>query len=225
MTPRDVTPPHGIAPIQRLSWYMFLTPKWHGKKVEKSLLFRGFPVPGCVATGLPQCCGYARAYMLSGFSDVNIQNTRVKDGRRRSRLQRASHKGLGRHPKAQIPARSWYPATVLQCKTITLADVPQGFVLSTSSAKLAEGAAPPVPVSHPPEAKRSVAYRVPFFGHACFDDERYTVSHLCHNNECFNWEHHVLESLAVNKSRNGCPGGDHCHHQVRCIMPGPYSES
>lgn len=51
-----------------------------------------------------------------------------------------------------------------------------------------------------------------------------TVSHLCHNSWCYNWNHHILESLAVNKSRNGCPAGNSCRHKVKCIIPGEYSD-
>ncbi len=70
---------------------------------------------------------------------------------------------------------------------------------------------------------RPVAYRVPFLDHPEFDNPEWTVSHLCHRGDCFNPAHHTLESLAVNKSRNGCPGGPHCHHRVKCLIPGMYS--
>lgn len=72
---------------------------------------------------------------------------------------------------------------------------------------------------------RPVAYRVAFLDSPVFADQSLTVSHLCHNNWCMNWEHHVLESLEVNKARNGCPGGPHCHHRVKCLRPGPFSEA
>lgn len=72
---------------------------------------------------------------------------------------------------------------------------------------------------------RPVAYRVPFLMEPGFDDPDMTVSHLCHHNWCMNWEHHVLEPLAVNKARNGCPGGPHCHHRVRCLIPGAYHDA
>lgn len=66
------------------------------------------------------------------------------------------------------------------------------------------------------------AYRVSFVMDDRYDDNAMTVSHLCHNTDCFNPKHHVLETLEVNKSRNGCPGGNHCHHRVKCIRPGEY---
>lgn len=66
------------------------------------------------------------------------------------------------------------------------------------------------------------AWRVPFLMDPNYNNPNYTVSHLCHNPDCYNWNHHVLEPLEVNKGRNGCPGGTHCHHQIPCIRPGPY---
>lgn len=72
---------------------------------------------------------------------------------------------------------------------------------------------------------RPVAYRFPFLQHPNYYDEGWTVSHLCHNSWCYNPGHVNLEPLAVNKARNGCPGGEHCHHQVRCLLPGPYFDS
>ncbi len=75
-----------------------------------------------------------------------------------------------------------------------------------------------------PDATRSrpCAYRIPFMLNAAFEDKDITVSHLCHHNWCHNPAHAVLESLATNKARNGCPGGAHCHHQTRCLRPGPH---
>jgi len=73
-----------------------------------------------------------------------------------------------------------------------------------------------------PTEGRIRAWRVPFLGHRCYTVKGYTVSHLCHNDICVNWDHHCFEPLYVNKGRNGCPGGLHCHHQTRCIRPGPY---
>jgi len=70
---------------------------------------------------------------------------------------------------------------------------------------------------------RPRAYRVPFLKCKEFMDEKYTVSHLCHESWCHNPKHHVLETLEDNKGRNGCPGGTNCKHKVRCIIPGPYS--
>lgn len=54
-----------------------------------------------------------------------------------------------------------------------------------------------------------------------WEDIGVTVSHLCHNAECCNKEHLCMESLAVNKGRNGCMGGSCCGHSPACIRPGP----
>lgn len=71
---------------------------------------------------------------------------------------------------------------------------------------------------------RPVSYRVPFLGHPNFYDKKYTVSHLCHNNWCHNWNHFAFETLEKNKARNGCPAGPSCRHRVKCLVPGPYSQ-
>ena len=54
-----------------------------------------------------------------------------------------------------------------------------------------------------------------------WDNEQMTVSHLCHFAECCNAGHLCMETLAVNKGRNGCMGGACCGHQPACIRPGP----
>lgn len=71
---------------------------------------------------------------------------------------------------------------------------------------------------------RPVAYRMPFLKNSAFYDKTMTVSHLCHNNWCYNWEHHTFETLDQNKARNGCPGGPSCRHTQKCIIPGRYSQ-
>ena len=71
--------------------------------------------------------------------------------------------------------------------------------------------------------QRPVAWRVPFLNHENYDTNC-TISHLCHNPSCYNWDHHALEPLEVNKARNGCPGGSHCHHVIKCLIPGPYHD-
>lgn len=70
---------------------------------------------------------------------------------------------------------------------------------------------------------RPAAYRVPFIEHIGYDDKALTVSHLCHNKRCYNWNHHTLESLEINKARNGCPAGPSCRHKTKCLIPGPFS--
>jgi hypothetical protein len=49
-----------------------------------------------------------------------------------------------------------------------------------------------------------------------------TASHLCHNAVCLNPYHVCLESLEVNKGRNGCAGPPNkCDHTPQCFIPGP----
>jgi len=73
---------------------------------------------------------------------------------------------------------------------------------------------------------RVTAWKIPFLNHPSFtiEDRKdgYFVSHLCHNTQCYNWNHHVFETLPINKSRNGCPGLGRCCHKDKCIRPGPY---
>lgn len=72
------------------------------------------------------------------------------------------------------------------------------------------------------KAGRPKAYRVVFLTTPGFDDQTMTVSHLCHHQWCLNPRHVVLESLADNKGRNGCPGPSACQHRARCLRPGPF---
>lgn len=74
----------------------------------------------------------------------------------------------------------------------------------------------------PASAKKPASYRMGFLMDPGFGDQEMTVSHLCHHNFCHTQAHLVLEPLAVNKSRNGCPGGHFCQHQVKCLRPGPF---
>jgi len=71
--------------------------------------------------------------------------------------------------------------------------------------------------------QRPVAWRMPFLvtDEKKFMDSKMTVSHLCHDRKCYNWNHHVLEDITVNQSRNGCLGPGHCGHNPQCIIPGP----
>jgi hypothetical protein len=69
---------------------------------------------------------------------------------------------------------------------------------------------------------RPMAWRIPFLNNPNYGKSGYTVSHLCHDPDCYNWRHHILETLDQNKARNGCPAGDHCHHSIKCLRPGQY---
>lgn len=71
---------------------------------------------------------------------------------------------------------------------------------------------------------RPCAWRVPFLIEpAEYVNKKWTISHLCHNTSCYNWNHHRLEPLPLNQGRNGCPGGLHCHNLDTCMIPGPTS--
>lgn len=117
----------------------------------------------------------------------------------------------------------WYSSTeqVVDCKKL-----PDDVTGVPGFAKTGEGKYQ-YSFTHPETKKRTrpVAYRMSFLLHPEFDNESWTVSHLCHNNWCMNWEHHVLEPLAVNKARNGCPGGPSCRHRTKCLVPGPYHDA
>ena len=43
------------------------------------------------------------------------------------------------------------------------------------------------------------------------------ISHLCHNRDCFNVEHLVLEKHSMNWKRMGCPAGNLCTHNPKCL--------
>lgn len=73
---------------------------------------------------------------------------------------------------------------------------------------------------------RPKANRIPFFNNEqVFNDKEQTVSHLCHNSWCMNPQHFVMETLAENKGRNGCPGPPYCFHSNKCLRPGPFYNS
>jgi len=124
----------------------------------------------------------------------------------------------------EVPETEWFEATILECKYLVNrpSSNPEGF--SRSEAKWQYSI--PVTVDGRKTRRRPAAWRVPFMEDpAFFNEKEWTVSHLCHDNQCMNWAHHVLEPLAVNKARNGCPAGSHCHHRVKCIRPGPYFDA
>lgn len=71
-----------------------------------------------------------------------------------------------------------------------------------------------------PKLYRMWFYREPFIAQKLEDHDNYTVSHLCHHSNCCNPAHLILEDLAVNKSRNVCPGDSKCWHKPLCLRPG-----
>lgn len=114
----------------------------------------------------------------------------------------------------------WYPTTTLQCWELNAPtptwSMPDKWMWNNGKYQFDCG------TKLTRTRYRPTAYRVPFILHPEFLNPEMTVSHLCHNPACYNPGHLVFELLAVNKGRNGCPGGAHCHHEVTCLRPGPY---
>ena len=124
----------------------------------------------------------------------------------------------------------WSPGKpkVLTCYHIDPNNMPIGFTDSASASSpktnFQYNYKDPILKKTKSRSYRPKSYRMPFLQDPRFyDAKRWTVSHACHDNACHNWDHVHLASLAVNKGLNGCPGGPHCHHKIRCIIPGPYS--
>lgn len=69
---------------------------------------------------------------------------------------------------------------------------------------------------------RPHVWRLLFIDDDNYTNRTFTGSHLCHNPQCVNPDHIIFEPLEINKARNGCPGGTHCHHKIACIRPGPF---
>jgi len=114
---------------------------------------------------------------------------------------------------------------VLKCWTIDPKNLPTGFSNRTTKANMTLGHAAKYQYDLRSDARvgrRILAWKVSFLGDPNFDNDDYTVSHLCHNENCYRTSHHMFEPLWVNKGRNGCPGGSHCHHIIKCRRPGPY---
>lgn len=117
---------------------------------------------------------------------------------------------------------TWYnPNLLLECKGINPKNLPIGFTC-TKDRKYQYNFTDPEATDK--KRYRPAAYRMPFFLREEFSNPNITVSHLCHNNWCYNWNHHVLELLEINKARNSCPAGPYCHHKVKCIIPGKFSD-
>lgn len=110
----------------------------------------------------------------------------------------------------------------LECKRINSSKLPIGFTCVSEDRFQYNFTDPRSPKGI---RFRPLAYRLPFLKKPDFYNKTFSVSHLCHNNWCYNWNHHVLEILEINKSRNGCPAGPSCRHKVKCLRPGFYSES
>jgi hypothetical protein len=124
----------------------------------------------------------------------------------------------GRVDHVQV-VQTWYGPVQLTCIIVDPQQPPPGFRRSTND---------PMPLFQydlrTAGLGRPKAIRIPFLLEDAYDDDDYTVSHLCHQRWCLNPRHCVLETLPDNKGRNGCPGGNQCRHQNSCLIPGPYHQ-
>ena len=190
--------------------------------------FKAFPVPGYVAADHPQ---NNSRHSLSKLN-TNTQNIRLS---KKQRQKTPSNRTLiiekyKRDVKSvwindEQFAQPWFnpKGFTLNCKRINDGNLPIGFTKVTTNKAIPRyqyNFTDPLKASS--NRNRPTAYRIPFLLKDFFYDQKFTVSHLCHNNWCYNWDHHTFEPLEHNKGRNGCPGGDHCHHVVSCLIPGPY---
>jgi hypothetical protein len=120
--------------------------------------------------------------------------------------------------------QTWWGNCTLNCITLDPTNLPKHFRIKTPDWKNKDH----TQIEYQYDLRtlklgRPKAYRIPFLNtEEYFSEDKYTVSHLCHNGWCLNPKHHVLENLADNKGRNGCPGGTACRHRVSCLIPGRY---
>lgn len=179
-----------------------------------------FLVPGYVAADHPQ--------LLKGLElrQVNVLKVkkRQKSASTRDELISKYKRDLQRTwIEHHVCSPTWFnkEGVTLECKAIDIENLPSGFT-QTGENKFQYNFTDPD--CNSTKRFRPVAYRIPFLTDPGFYDTTMTVSHLCHNNWCYHWNHHVLESLAKNKARNGCPAGPSCRHKIKCLIPGIHSE-
>lgn len=115
------------------------------------------------------------------------------------------------------------PEVTLVCWEIDYDHKPRGFLCSTTQTDRDKGVVPKY--QYRVGQAKMTAWHVPFLGQRrdpSNPELKLTLSHLCHNNACYNPDHHTVESLAVNKGRNGCAGGSKCaHKRAPCLIRGP----
>ena len=190
--------------------------------------FKAFPVPGYVAADHPQ---NSLRVPFGGISPNTFNTPSFKKQRqetpatRKLIIEKYKRDVKSVWVNADQIVIPWFQQETLliDCKRIDDDYLPVGFTKVTTKEDIPRyqyNFTDPIKKS----AKRNLptAYRIPFLLHDSFYDQKFTVSHLCHNNWCYNWEHHTFEPLEHNKGRNGCPGGHHCHHKVSCMIPGCY---
>lgn len=114
----------------------------------------------------------------------------------------------------------WYGKQKLMCIEIDYAARPDGFSLKNPNTGLYSYYIP-VPISMQINNARRMSFLMhPMYGHSAFQ-----ISHLCHNERCYNPFHLAFETAADNTGRNGCCGGPFCGHSVPCLRPGPYFQA
>jgi len=131
----------------------------------------------------------------------------------------------GKVDHAQVVS-TWWGVVTLNCFTLDPEKLPELFRIKTPNWRSFDYSAIEYQYDlRSQQLGRPKAYRVPYLNTKEYhSDFQFTVSHLCHNFWCLNPKHHVLEDLADNKGRNGCPGGQNCKHIVCCLIPGPNYE-
>jgi len=182
--------------------------------------FEAFPVPGYVAANHPQ-------NNLRDIGQTSAVN-KVKAGRQTSQATREQTIAKYKADLSDVwidettTKQHWFGTLTLDCKVLDPNQLPTGVQLTKEGKYQYNFTDPELDPEDKGKRYRPNAYRMPYLMHEQFRDKAMSVSHLCHNNACHNWEHTTLEQLHVNKARNGCPGGHHCHHQTKCLIPGPY---
>jgi hypothetical protein len=186
----------------------------HSQKMKS---FEASPVPGYVAADHPQ---QTKRKPL-GLINHNVKRQKSAPTREQIVSKYQTDVAATWIDKTSTVSTWFNPTLNLECKQINPENLPTGFTRSNEDRFQYNFTDPESPKK---SRYRPVAYRIPFLQHEGFYDQNMTVSHLCHRNWCYNWNHHVLELLAINKARNGCPAGPSCRHTVKCIIPGEYSE-
>jgi hypothetical protein len=150
-----------------------------------------------------------------------------------SSLPRATEDAIAKYKKSledakvvvfrHFPPTVSTPDTTLECWQIDPEHKPTGFTCSTTLKDQQAGVLPKYQYRF--EGSKMTAWHVPFIDtrrDPRMKEHTWTLSHLCHNPSCYNWNHHTMESLAVNKGRNGCAGGTMCaHRRAPCLIRGP----
>jgi hypothetical protein len=182
--------------------------------------FEAFPVPGYVAADHPQ---QMTKRTTLGVINHNVVRKRQKSAPTRDQIVSKYKQDVAKTwiDKTTIVSTWFNPNLSLECKKINPDNLPSGFT-QTGVDRYQYNFTDPESTNS--SRHRPVAYRIPFLKESGFYDQKMTVSHLCHRNWCYNWNHHVFEPLSVNKARNGCPAGSSCRHSVKCLIPGEYSE-